>query len=153
MVKFLVLLWLQNDYDLPITRMDCLIDGISDKVIDNYVKRGLLEDILTNVEFVTCVISGGGSGEGNGGRLGLHVEISSDFNISINKGRCLIAPCAIILTSRVSVGWLAAIFQQSACPSARVARDLRTRINTMQNTTRLCSMNIWWIGSIASITS
>ena len=32
---------------------------------------------LFKVEFVTCVISGGGSGGGDGGRLGLHVEISS----------------------------------------------------------------------------
>ena len=40
LVKFLDLLWLQNNYELPITRMDCLIDRMSEEIIDDYVERG-----------------------------------------------------------------------------------------------------------------
>ena len=39
LVKILDLLSLQNDYELPITRMNRLIDNMSEEVIDDYVGR------------------------------------------------------------------------------------------------------------------
>ena len=59
--------------------MDRLIDKMSEEVTDDYEKIGLIEDI----------------NEEDRSHLQKYARNSS---ISINKGRCPIAPCVIILT-------------------------------------------------------
>ena len=89
LVNFSDLLWFQYDYDLTFSRMKRLIGEMTEQVINNYVKRKLIKNIDTAYR--------------------RHLKnLQENFSTSIKEGRDLIAPCASILTLRVSVGGMAA---------------------------------------------
>ena len=45
LVRTVDLFWRQNNYDPSITKMDHLIDQVSEKVINDYINKGCLVDI------------------------------------------------------------------------------------------------------------
>ena len=76
-------------------RIERLVDKMSEQVIDDYVKRELTENIDKD-------------------NRSHPQKYAKNSSISTKDEKCLIAPCAINLTPRVSIGGLDARCQQSA---------------------------------------